>query len=138
MFIPGRLFSLYFNINFKVNKNDFFQVQAQKEYHETSRKATSTFAETATPTFKNNIQKQTKIYSTIAEEATTRMYKGSFVTSTQETTSPTNGKTTTMFNIFTTPSWPNIVVTKKNFIISTTTATTTTTLPPSKNSKYEL
>ena len=50
----------------------------------------------------------------------------------------TNGKTTTMFNIFTTPSWPNIVVTKKNFIISTTTATTTTTLPPSKNSKYEL
>ena len=114
----------------------FFQVQAQKEYHEASRKTNSTFVEKAT-TFKNNIQQETKIYSTVEVTATTRMYNKFSVTSTQSTTTTTYGKTTTMFSIFTTPSWPNIIVTKKNFVISTTTVTTTTTLPPSKNYEYE-
>jgi len=103
-------------------------VKAQKEYHakkETSRDPIITISSTRA-TFKNIITTQTTShwYTTEVTKRTTVIEK----IKKKKTTTEYIPRTT--YNLYTTPAWPNIIITKKNIIISTTTSTTTTTLPP--------
>ena len=125
----GKCIKKYYYSIFKVTVLKIYLVKAQKEYHakkETSRDPIITISSTRA-TFKNIITTQTTShwYTTEVTKRTTVIEK----VKKKKTTTEYIPRTT--YNLYTTPAWPNIIITKKNIIISTTTSTTTTTLPPS-------
>ena len=110
-------------------------VKAQKEYHakkETSKKESSITLTSTRATFKNIISTRPSHWYTT--EVTTR---ATIIETATEKKTTTEYVPRTTFNLYTTPAWPNIIITKKKTFFSTTTSTTTTTLPPSMNQQHD-